>query len=121
MEAFKRIRPLGNRLLIETSEPVKKTPGGIILPDTAQEKPLRGKVLAIGPGRPQPPADKVYMIDVKAGDTVLFNKYAGCDYTHDDGKDYRFLAFEEVMAVVDPDTPEPAVPTHDLGGEAGTA
>jgi chaperonin GroES len=72
-----RVRPLHDRVIVKRIEEEEKTSGGIIIPDTAKEKPQRGKVIAAGPGRPED--GKVIALDVKAGDLVLFGKYAGTE------------------------------------------
>jgi chaperonin GroES len=74
-----KLRPLGDRVVIETLEEDQMTASGIVLPETAKEKPQRGKVLAVGPGARDKDGNLVPM-DVKVGDTVLFAKYAGTEF-----------------------------------------
>ena len=94
-----KLRPLDDRVVIKQSEAEEKTSGGIILPDTAQEKPLKGKVLAVGPGK-RLDTGKLAEVDVKAGDTVLFGKYAGQEIKID-GSEYLIIREEEVLGVIE--------------------
>ncbi|OIP37320.1 co-chaperone GroES [Candidatus Desantisbacteria bacterium CG2_30_40_21] len=73
-----KIRPLGDRVIVKRIEGEEKSKGGIIIPDTAKEKPQKGEVLAVGPGKVTEKGDKIAM-DVKVGDKVLFGKYSGTD------------------------------------------
>jgi chaperonin GroES len=93
------LRPLGDRLIVEPIEQEDTTASGIILPETAKEKPQRGKVLAAGPGRRDDDGNRIEM-DVKEGDTVLYAKYAGTEVKLDDTK---YLIFKEtdVLAIVE--------------------
>jgi chaperonin GroES len=93
------LRPLGDRLIVEPIEQEDTTASGIILPETAKEKPQRGKVLAAGPGRRDDDGKRIEM-DVKEGDTVLYAKYAGTEVKLDDTK---YLIFKEtdVLAIVE--------------------
>ncbi|MCX7799371.1 MAG: co-chaperone GroES [Fimbriimonadales bacterium] len=93
------LQPLHDRIVVEAAPKEDKTPGGIILPDTAQEKPQRGKVLAVGPGK-RLDSGQIAPVDVKVGDHVLYGKYAGTEVTVD-GKDYIILRADDVLAVVD--------------------
>jgi chaperonin GroES len=93
------IQPLHDRIVLEAAPKEEKTAGGIILPDTAQEKPQRGKVLAVGPGK-RLDSGQLAPVDVKPGDTVLYGKYSGTEVTVD-GKDYIILRAEDVLAVVE--------------------
>ncbi len=79
------IKPLGNRVVVEPIEQEEVTSGGIVLPETAKEKPQKGKVLAIGPGDRDEDGKRIPM-DVKEGDTVLFAKYSGTEIKLDDKK-----------------------------------
>lgn len=87
------IKPLADRVLIEASAAEEKTQGGIIIPDTAKEKPQRGKVIAAGPGKKDEP------ITVKVGDTVLYGKYAGTEISID-GKDYLIMRESDILAII---------------------
>jgi chaperonin GroES len=93
------IKPLGDRVLIrrlETEE--EKTSGGIYIPDTAKEKPQRGKVFAVGPGRMNEEG-KLLPMNVKAGDEVLFGKYSGSDIKID-GDEYMILKEDEIYGII---------------------
>ncbi|HCE01520.1 MAG TPA: co-chaperone GroES [Armatimonadetes bacterium] len=94
-----KLQPLHDRIVVEAAPKEDKTPGGIILPDTAQEKPQRGKVLAVGPGK-RLDSGQIAPVDVKVGDHVLYGKYAGTEVTVE-GKDYIILRADDVLAVVD--------------------
>jgi chaperonin GroES len=93
------LRPLGDRLIVEPIEQEDTTASGIILPETAKEKPQQGKVLAAGPGRRDDDGKRIEM-DVQEGDTVLYAKYAGTEVKLDDTK---YLIFKEtdVLAIVE--------------------
>lgn len=93
------LQPLHDRIIVETAAKEEKTAGGIILPDSAQEKPQRGTVLAVGPGK-RLDSGQLAPVDVKKGDTVLYGKYSGTEVTVD-GKDYTILRAEEVLAVLE--------------------
>ncbi len=86
-------KPLADRVLIEPAAAETKTAGGIIIPDTAKEKPQRGIIVAAGPGKKDEPTS------VKAGDSVLYGKYAGTEITID-GKDYLIMRESDIFAVV---------------------
>lgn len=88
------IKPIGERVLIETLEAETKTASGIIIPDNAQEKPQQGNVIAVGNGT------KDYTMTLKAGDKVLYGKYAGTEITHE-GKKYMIMKENEILAVID--------------------
>jgi chaperonin GroES len=93
------LKPLGDRLIVEPTEQEDTTASGIILPETAKEKPQRGKVLAAGPGRRDDEGKRVEM-DVKEGDTVLYAKYAGTEIKLADKK-YLILKETDVLAIVE--------------------
>jgi len=94
-----KIRPLGDRLVVEPQELDTKTAGGILIPDTAdKDKPMQGTVLAIGQGRYVD--GKMMPLQVKVGDTVLFGKYAGTNIKFTD-KEYLVMREEDVMGVVE--------------------
>jgi chaperonin GroES len=93
------VRPLRDRILVERLEQAEQRIGGIIIPDTAQEKPQQAKVIAIGRGRVNDDGE-VFPLDVKAGDTVLLGKYSGTEITIA-GKEYVSLREEEVLGVVE--------------------
>lgn len=87
------IKPLADRVLIEPAEAEEKTAGGIIIPDTAKEKPQKGTVVAVGQGKKDEP------MTVKVGDTVLYGKYAGTEITVD-GTNYLIMRESDVVAVI---------------------
>jgi chaperonin GroES len=94
-----RIRPLADRLIVKRiEEQEQRSVGGIIIPDTAKEKAQEGKVVAVGPGRKED--GKVLPVDVKAGDRVLFGKYAGSEIKID-GEEHLILREEDVLGVVE--------------------
>ncbi|MFQ3586935.1 MAG: co-chaperone GroES [Fimbriimonadaceae bacterium] len=93
------LQPLHDRIIVEAAPKEEKTAGGIILPDTAQEKPLRGTVLAVGPGKTQDNGKRT-PVDVKVGETVLYGKYSGTEVTVD-GKEYVILRADDILAVVE--------------------
>ncbi len=94
-----KFRPLHDRLLVEREEEESKTSGGIIIPDTAKEKPLRGKVISVGNGKLLEDG-KVRPLDIKAGDTILFSKYAGTEIKME-GKERLILREEDVLGVIE--------------------
>jgi len=94
-----KVRPLHDKVLIEILDTEEKTKGGIIIPDTAKEKPQEGKVVAAGTGRILEDGTKK-PLDVKKGDKVLFNKYGTIDISID-GEDYLILREEDILAIVD--------------------
>jgi chaperonin GroES len=93
------IKPLGDRVVIEVSEGDVKTASGIVLPDTAKEKPQKGKVVAVGTGKIFENGQRA-AIDVKAGDSIIFSKYAGTEIK-EDGKDYLIVSERDILAVVE--------------------
>ncbi len=92
------LKPLGNRVVVEPLEQEEMTAGGIILPETAKEKPQRGKILAAGPGDRNDKGERVAM-DVAVGDTVLFAKYSGTEIKLD-GKKVLILRENDILAIV---------------------
>jgi chaperonin GroES len=94
------VRPLRDRILVERLDQAEqRSVGGIIIPDTAKEKPQHGRVVAVGKGRVNDKGE-VFPLDVKAGDTVLFGKYSGTDIKID-GKEYLILREDEVLGVTE--------------------
>ena len=93
------VRPLHDRIIVERLEEEEQRVGGIIIPDSAKEKPQQGKVIAVGKGRIEKDG-KVTPLDVKAGDKVLFGKYAGQEIKID-GNEYLIMREDEVLAVVE--------------------
>ncbi|MDA8216304.1 MAG: co-chaperone GroES [Chloroflexota bacterium] len=92
------VKPLGDRIVIKPTPREEVTKGGIVLPDTAKEKPMEGKVVAVGPGRVNDEGKRVPM-EVKEGDTVLYAKYAGTEVKID-GEDLLILSEKDVMGVL---------------------
>jgi len=88
-----KIKPLADRVLIEPAAAEEKTAGGIIIPDTAKEKPQKGTVVAVGPGKKDEP------LTVKVGDQVLYGKYAGTEITVD-GQNYLIMRESDIVAVI---------------------
>ena len=93
------VRPLHDRIIVERIEEEETSSGGIIIPDSAKEKPQQGKVIAVGKGRIEKDG-KVTPLDVKANDTVLFGKYAGQEIKID-GSEYLIIREEEVLGVIE--------------------
>jgi chaperonin GroES len=93
------IRPLQDRILIKRVKEEEKTKGGIIIPDTAKEKPVEGKVIAVGNGAVQKDGT-VRKLEVKKGDTVLFAKYSGSDIKLE-GEDHLILREEDILAIIE--------------------
>jgi len=94
-----KIRPLADKVLVERIEAESKTAGGIVLPDTAKEKPQRGKVAAVGEGKVLDDGTRRAM-QVKKGDQILFTSYAGTEIKVD-GKEYLIMDESDIMAVID--------------------
>ena len=92
------LQPLGDRILIKLLEEDEKSPGGIILPDSAKEKPQEGKVVAVGKGRLLEDGT-VRPLEIKVGDTVLFAKYSGTEVHHEE-KEFTILREDDILAVL---------------------
>jgi chaperonin GroES len=93
-----KIRPLQDRVLVKRLEAEEKTKGGIIIPDTAKEKPIEGKVVAVGGGKVGEDG-KQRPLEVKAGDKILFGKYSGTEVKID-GNEYLIMREEDVLAII---------------------
>ena len=93
------IRPLQDRIIVERIEEETKTAGGLIIPDTAKEKPQQGKIIAVGNGK-KTEDGKVIPLDVKVGDKVLFGKYAGTEIKVE-GKEYMMMREDDILGVVE--------------------
>ena len=93
------VRPLHDRIMVERIEEGEQKVGGIIIPDTAKEKPQQGQVIAVGNGKSKDDGKRV-PLDVKAGDTILFGKYSGQEIKID-GDEYLIMREDEVLAVID--------------------
>ena len=94
-----KLRPLGDRVVVKPAGREEVTKSGIVLPDTAKEKPQRGTVLAVGAGRKDDDGDRIAM-DVVVGDVVMFAKYAGTEFKLD-GEDVLILAEKDILAVIE--------------------
>jgi chaperonin GroES len=94
-----KFRPLHDRVVVKRVEEDQKTKGGIIIPDTAQEKPMQGEIIAVGPGG-RDEAGKLTPLDVKKGDRVLFGKWSGTEVKID-GTEYLIMKESDVMGVMD--------------------
>lgn len=93
-----KIRPLGNKILVQRLEAESKTPGGLYIPDNAKEKPTQAKVIAVGPGRTLENGQLVSM-SVKTGDTVLFGKYTGTEFEQN-GEKLLMLSEDDILGVM---------------------
>jgi chaperonin GroES len=93
------LRPLHDRVVVKRMEEERTSPGGIVIPDSATEKPIKGEVLAVGNGKAND-SGKVQALDVKVGDTVLFGKYSGTEVKVD-GDDLLVMREDDIMAVIE--------------------
>lgn len=93
------LKPLADRVLVEPAPAEEKTVGGIIIPDTAKEKPQRGTVVAAGPGKNAETSGNFIPLTVKNGDTILYGKYAGTEITVE-GKEYLIMRESDIFAIV---------------------
>ncbi|PLX46773.1 MAG: co-chaperone GroES [Desulfobulbaceae bacterium] len=94
-----KIRPLNDRILVKRLAGEEMTAGGIIIPDSAKEKPAEGEIVAVGPGKRNEKGERIAM-EVKVGDSVLFSKYGGTDIKLD-GEDYLIMREDDVLGVVE--------------------
>jgi chaperonin GroES len=94
-----KIRPLQDRVIVKRIEEQEKTKGGIIIPETAKEKPMEGKVIAVGKGKVLEDG-KIHPLDVKAGDRVLFGKYAGTEVKID-GEEHLIMREDDILGVIE--------------------
>src|ERR1700722_13458690 len=94
------IKPLEDRIVVKTLEAEQTTASGLVIPDTAKEKPQEGEVLAVGPGRFDDAGTKRVPIDVKVGDIVLYSKYGGTEVKYS-GEEYLVLSARDVLAVIE--------------------
>ena len=99
MEDTMKLKPLNDRVLVKRLESEDKTAGGLYIPDTAKEKPSKGEVIAVGPGKVGDDGKRVALA-VKKGDQVLFNKYAGTEVKLD-GEDHLVMREEDILAIID--------------------
>lgn len=92
------VKPLEDRVVVKPSEPEEKSSGGIILPDTAKERPQEGEVVAVGPGKISDTGKRIQM-EVKVGDKVLYGKYAGTE-VEIDGKEHLIMRESDILAII---------------------
>jgi len=92
-----KIKPLGDRVIVKPKEAEETTKGGIILPDTAKEKPIEGKIVAVGPGKYED--GKLVAMSVKVGDVVLYGKYGGTEITVEDNE-YLIMRENDIFGIV---------------------
>jgi len=97
-EFYMKIRPLNDRVLVVRVEEDQKTAGGIIIPDTAKEKPQEGKIVAAGPGKLDEKGKRI-PLEVKKGDRILFSKYAGTEIKID-GKEHLFMREDDILGIL---------------------
>ncbi|MBU1355511.1 MAG: co-chaperone GroES [Candidatus Edwardsbacteria bacterium] len=98
MSTVTKIKPLGDRVLVKPAENKETKKGGIIIPDTAKEKPMEGEVVAVGPGKISDSGTRMEM-DIKKGDKVLYGKYSGTEVKIDD-VEYLIMSSDDVMAII---------------------
>ncbi len=94
------IKPLEDRIVVEPLEAEQTTASGLVIPDTAKEKPQEGKVLAVGPGRFDDDGEKRIPLDVQVGDTVLYSKYGGTEVKYS-GQEFLILSARDVLAIIE--------------------
>jgi chaperonin GroES len=93
------LQPLEDRIVVRPGESEETTASGLVIPDTAKEKPQQGEVLAVGPGKRSDQTGEIIPVDVSVGDTVVYSKYGGTEITSD-GEDVLILSARDVLAVV---------------------
>jgi chaperonin GroES len=93
-----KLQPLEDRIVVRPNEAEERTVSGLVIPDTAKEKPQQGTVLAVGPGKRSEQTGQVIPVDVKEGDTVVYSKYGGTEITVD-GEDLLILSSRDVLAI----------------------
>ena len=94
------IKPLEDRIVVKPLDAEQTTASGLVIPDTAKEKPQEGEVLAVGPGRFDDDGEKRIPLDVKVGDTVLYSKYGGTEVKYS-GEEYLILSARDVLAIIE--------------------
>jgi chaperonin GroES len=94
------IKPLEDRILVQSLEAEQTTASGLVIPDTAKEKPQEGKVLAVGPGRFDESGEKRIPVDVQIGDVVIYSKYGGTEVKYN-GQEYLLLGARDILAIVE--------------------
>ena len=93
-----KVKPLNDRVLVKRIEELQVTKGGIVIPDTAKEKPIEGKIIAVGPGKMSDAGNRM-ALQVKEGDRVLFGKYAGTEIKME-GEEYLMMREEDILAII---------------------
>ena len=99
VEPDMNLKPLDDRIVVRPNEAEQTTVSGLVIPDTAKEKPQQGEVLAVGPGRRSENTGEIIPLDVKVGDTVVYSKYGGTEIT-DGGEDVLILNGRDILAIV---------------------
>ncbi|HEX6311078.1 MAG TPA: co-chaperone GroES [Acidimicrobiia bacterium] len=94
-----KLQPLGDKIVVRSSEAEETTASGLVIPDTAKEKPQQGEVLAVGPGARSEQTGEIIPLDVAAGDTIVYSKYGGTEITVD-GEDLLILSSRDVLAKI---------------------
>jgi chaperonin GroES len=94
-----KVKPLNDRVLVKRTEELTVTKGGIVIPDTAKEKPIEGKVVSVGPGKMSEQGQRM-ALQVKAGDKVLFGKYSGTEIKVE-GEEYLMMREEDILAIIE--------------------
>jgi chaperonin GroES len=94
-----KVKPLNDRVLVKRTEELTVTKGGIVIPDTAKEKPIEGKVIAVGPGKMSEQGQRM-ALQVKAGDKILFGKYSGTEIKVE-GEEYLMMREEDILAIIE--------------------
>src|SRR5690554_5228770 len=100
MEALMSLKPLEDRIVVKPSDAEETTASGLVIPDTAKEKPQQGEVIAVGEGRWDEDGEKRIPVDIKVGDIVVYSKYGGTEITSD-GQDVLILNARDVLAIVE--------------------
>ena len=95
-----KLKPLEDRIIVQPGEAEETTASGLVIPDTAKEKPVSGTVVAVGPGKFNEDGDARVPVDVAVGDTVIYSKYGGTEWKGNDGTEYQILSARDVLAVV---------------------
>ncbi len=96
-----KLKPLEDRVIVKAAEEEEKTASGIVLPDTAKEKPMKGEVLAVGEGKWDDEGKHRIPVDVKVGDKVIYGKYSGTEYKTTKGDEVLILRASEILAIVE--------------------
>ena len=95
-----KLKPLEDRIVVQPAEAEETTASGLVIPDTAKEKPVMGTVVAVGPGKFNEDGDARIPVDVAVDDTVIYSKYGGTEWKDADGTEYQILSAHNVLAVV---------------------